>query len=86
MSLSISWVGALWGKHFKKKLKEYSIKQTIVYCSFDIYMYMYIESLAPSLTNQNFQTASTKGYIHPDILTKILWRLICIRMGLWVQN
>lgn len=45
----MSW--CIMGKNFKKNLKEYSIKQTIVYCSFDIYMYMYIESLAPSLTN-----------------------------------
>lgn len=50
------------GITFDIKLKEYSKKQSIVYCNFDIYMY--IESLAPSLTNFNFQTTSTKGYIH----------------------
>lgn len=49
-------------KTFDIKLKEYSKKQTIVNCSFDIYTY--IESLSPSLTNWNFQTTSTKGYIH----------------------
>lgn len=36
-------------KTFDIKLKEYSKKQTIVNCSFDIYTY--IESLSPSLTN-----------------------------------
>lgn len=60
------------GITFDIKLKEYSKKQSIVYCNFDIYMY--IESLAPSLTNFNFQTTSTKGYIHSYILTKISWR------------
>lgn len=57
------------GITFDIKLKEYSKKQSIVYFNFDIYMYT--ESLAPSLTNFNFQTTSTKGYIHPYILTKI---------------
>lgn len=47
------------GITFDIKLKEYSKKQSIVHCNFDIYMYT--ESLAPSLTNFNFQTTSTKG-------------------------